>query len=40
MTPTIPQPSCGPGSVWAHHIGGPTAVSAVMIPEVLGTDDE
>ena len=34
MITTIPQPSCGPGSVWAHHIGKPTAVSAVMIPEV------
>jgi hypothetical protein len=41
MITTIPQPSCGPGSVWAHHIGKPTAVSAVMIPEVrvgLATD--
>ncbi len=40
MTTEIPQRSREVRIGLAHHIGGPTALSAIVIPEVLGIDDE
>ena len=40
MTTKIPRPSRGARIGLAHHIGGLTPLSAIVIPEVPGVDDE